>query len=108
LYIFTEETLVAVAGALGGGVLVKLVDRWYRLKEKGIDVNEAFRKDARLDIVSLKDELREAYKEYEIWQEKYYKLFEEKARLKAEHLVTLEELANERKSHLKDIRKDGE
>lgn len=97
--ILSGETLVAITGALGGGILVKLVDRRYQLKEKIIDVGEAFRKEARLDIAALKEELRLLRQEVVDWQTKYYKLFEEDAILKAKHEITLAELAKDPVHH---------
>jgi hypothetical protein len=106
LPILSGETLVAITGALGGGILVKLVDRRYQLKEKTIDVGEAFRKEARLDIVALKEELRLLRQEVVDWQTKYYKLFEENAILKAKHEVTVSELAREESNHSREVSDD--
>lgn len=96
--IFSGETLVAITGALGGGILVKLVDRRYQLREKNLDVVEARRKDVRLDFSTLKEELKLVRQEAENWKAKYYALFEENALLKASYKVVVEELSRMKES----------
>lgn len=78
------ETVVAIVGALGGGLLVKFLDRLYQLKEKTVDVKEHQRQDAREDIAVLRKELDELRDELDVWKEKYYALFQETALLKAQ------------------------
>jgi hypothetical protein len=102
LPILTGETLVAVVCALSGGLFVKLLDNRYRLKVKTIDIEEAFRHDARVDLMSLKEELKAAYSGVEEWKAKYYALFEENAVLKAKYELVAGELSMWRSSSLHD------
>ena len=65
----SSETLYALGGALGGGLFVKWLDRFYGLKEKRLDVIDKIRED-------LQRELKETRAELDEWKDKYYVLLE--------------------------------
>jgi predicted nuclease with TOPRIM domain len=81
--LITGETAVALVGALGGGLFVKLIDRHYQLKEKSIDAGASLRTELHQEIGVLKADLKVLQTELDTWKAKYYGLFERHALLKA-------------------------
>jgi hypothetical protein len=78
----TGETAVALIGAVGGGMFVKLIDRHYQLKEKDMDAGAHLRGELHDEIVSLKTDLKNVQRELDDWRKKYYRLFERHVLLK--------------------------
>jgi len=72
--LLTPETAIAIVGTLGGGALVKLVDRYYSLKEKTVDSGIEFRTELHARIAELLVQLKAEQAERTSWQEKYYAL----------------------------------
>ncbi len=81
--IITGEAAVALVGALGGGFVVKLIDRHYQLKEKSMDAGASLRGELHQEIGALKADLKVLQMELDTWKTRYYGLFEKHALLKA-------------------------
>lgn len=75
--------------AIGGGFLVKWIDRRYSLREKVMDSGVAIREELRVDVRDLKEELDKLQQKVEQWQLKYNDLYKMHVELQAEHKILL-------------------
>jgi hypothetical protein len=76
------ETIAAIASALSGGVLVKLVERHYEARGKSIEAAASLRAEYHQRVIELMEEVKAVNAQADQWQAKYYALFEENCRLK--------------------------
>lgn len=83
-----KDGLIAAAGAVVGGVMLKLVDRAFQVRDKTAE-NAAkestdIRKELREEIHSLRGELKEVSLQLDAWKEKYFAVLEDNAIMKGQ------------------------
>ena len=69
-------TIVALLAALGGGAIVKLIEVFFIPKSTREDFASKLRTELRDDIKTLREQLRQAEADVDIWKAKYYDLIE--------------------------------
>lgn len=78
----TIAVLSVVATALGG-CAVKLVDKYYRMKEKTIDFGTSLRGELHTRMKELEEQVGVKQRELDEWKGKYYALLEINMEMKA-------------------------
>lgn len=99
-----HEVILLLLGGTGGGVIVKMLDLYLRKHQLDDSSEASYRVELRADLEKLK-------KEVQVVNEKYRKLFEEHALLRAEYILNKTELEHLRQrlekfdTQQKDIKK---
>jgi predicted nuclease with TOPRIM domain len=73
-----KEVIIALIGALSGGVGVTLIQQVFQLREKHLDESTSIRKELREENKSLKEQYWKLGQELEAWRDRFYKLKEDR------------------------------
>ncbi len=87
-----EPAWIALIGTLFGGVGLKVLEHWLGRNAVKIDEATKIRDELRVDILSLREQLREQERLVDEWQEKYYDLRDKYSSLNTEYLIALEKI----------------
>lgn len=79
-----DTAWIALIGTLFGGVILKTVESILARSSKRTDTATAMREELRKEQSVLKEELRTAEKELDLWKEKYFLLLQEYLEVKSE------------------------
>lgn len=82
-----SEAWLALIGALLGGSGLKVIEHWLNKSKVKDDAATSFRKELREEVTLLREELRKAETELDLWRDKYYSLMDEYSKFKREHGV---------------------
>lgn len=72
-----KEVIIALIGALSGGVGVTLIQQFFQLRERHLDESTSIRKELREENRSLKEDLRQLGQDLVAWRDRFYQLREE-------------------------------
>jgi len=82
---FTSRAAQALVGTCGISVIVKLIDGYFRYREKAADTTHVFREELHARVNELVTQLRAAQAELDQWKQRYWSLYQGTALLRARH-----------------------
>lgn len=93
--IHIDPAWLALVGTVFGGAGLKLLEVWLGRSKVRIDEAANLRNELRVEIVSLRDEVRSLEGEVDKWRQDYYDLRDRYATLNTEYLIALEKIKAE-------------
>jgi predicted nuclease with TOPRIM domain len=77
--------IIALLSAIFGGAGLKLLERFFSHADKAVDEAAAIRKELRDEATGMRIRLDKLEAEIDDWRQKYYKMVEENAKLRADN-----------------------
>lgn len=98
--LFSNPAVLALLGAVFGGVGVKVVEVFFLRSIKKIDIAGQIREELRGDITYYRGEIRRLQDDLDLWKSRYYVLLE----IIAKHDIDIpDELKDEAAAQVRDI-----
>lgn len=90
-----ESAWIPLATAVFGGVGLKMAEHWLGRAKVRIDEAETIRNELRIEITSLREEVRGLESQVNEWRGKYYDLREQQIELNTELAKAVQQLKEE-------------
>lgn len=87
-----ESAWIPLAGALFGGVGLKMLEHWLGRSKMKIDEATKIRDELRVEITALREEIKKVELESDIWRDRYYTLREQQLATNKELVQALDHL----------------
>lgn len=90
-----DPAWIALIGTLCGGIGLKVLEHWLGKNRVKIDEATKLRDELRIEIASLREEVKGLEIERDRWRTDYYDLRDKYSTLNTEYLIALERIKNQ-------------
>jgi uncharacterized coiled-coil DUF342 family protein len=90
-----DPAWIALVGTIFGGAGLKALEHWLGRSKVRIDEAANLRNELRIEITTLREEIKELEAEVDKWRKDYYDLRDKYSTLNTEYLIALEKIKAE-------------